>query len=623
MFTSACCLPNLYYLCTIKSSTIMARTIDEETSYRVKIHKNGGYRYASTQPIVIDPKRSSGRNKHKRIHWGTLDDDMKFHPNSNYISASPAERAKLIFPSDWDMSEARSLPTERKAGRPPSGDEDANLLYGDIWLLELVADRIGLRDDLVKAFDGNREMADAILTMAMYQVSNGGSFNRMAHWQRIEKTPFKTPLTAQLITQLTQKITEANRMELFRLRMGRVKDGDLCALDSTSRSAYGDSLADIMWGNNKEHLPLRQTTDVIVYDLSTHMPIYYRTFPGNIPDSRSVGIILKDLADAGLPKVVLITDRGYESVRNLEMYILDGQPLIMWVKVRQSMVLSRIRELGTFSHCPDGMEVDEDRHVYYRQYDLDYKVDVRKGCTKDADRLKLNLYFDPVRRSSQLMDLDISIRRQQRSLETALAEGYPMDDDVTLKRLYPHFILETDEASRKLKSFKLNEKKVEEVRLASGFSACVTHAVDYTAMKASESYALRDEQEKDFGLQKGPLGSDRQRCWSEDGKNGRLFVLFVAMILGSYVRHIRQTTELKKMFSSYSEVLDEMRPIRCIEHKGHARLITPFVGKQLDICRVFGFHVPEGCDIKYKSRKVSEKRRGRPKNAVVVNEPKE
>ena len=601
----------------------MARTIDEETSYRVKIHKNGGYRYASTQPIVIDPKRSSGRNKHKRIHWGTLDDDMKFHPNSNYISASPAERAKLIFPSDWDISEARSLPTERKAGRPPSGDEDANLLYGDIWLLELVADRIGLRDDLVKAFDGNREMADAILTMAMYQVSNGGSFNRMAHWQRIEKTPFKTPLTAQLITQLTQKITEANRMELFRLRMGRVKDGDLCALDSTSRSAYGDSLADIMWGNNKEHLPLRQTTDVIVYDLSTHMPIYYRTFPGNIPDSRSVGIILKDLADAGLPKVVLITDRGYESVRNLEMYILDGQPLIMWVKVRQSMVLSRIRELGTFSHCPDGMEVDEDRHVYYRQYDLDYKVDVRKGCTKDADRLKLNLYFDPVRRSSQLMDLDISIRRQQRSLETALAEGYPMDDDVTLKRLYPHFILETDEASRKLKSFKLNEKKVEEVRLASGFSACVTHAVDYTAMKASESYALRDEQEKDFGLQKGPLGSDRQRCWSEDGKNGRLFVLFVAMILGSYVRHIRQTTELKKMFSSYSEVLDEMRPIRCIEHKGHARLITPFVGKQLDICRVFGFHVPEGCDIKYKSRKVSEKRRGRPKNAVVVNEPKE
>ena len=618
---TVCYLNNLYYFCTIKSSAIMARTIDEGTSYRVKIHKNGGYFYASTQPIVIDQERKSGRNKHKRIHWGTVDENLRFHPNKNYISASPSEREKLIFPPEWDMSEARSLPSERKAGRPFSAEEDSNLLYGDIWLLEQVAERIGLRSDLVKAFDGNKEMADSILTMAMYQVSNGGSFNRMAHWQRVEKVPFKTPLTAQLITYLTQKVTESNRMELFRLRMARVKDGDLCALDSTSRSAYGSSLADIMWGNNKEHLPLRQTTDVIVYDLTTHMPIYYRTFPGNIPDSRSVGIILKDLADAGMPKVVLITDRGYESVRNLETYILGGQPMIMWVKVRQAMVLSRIMEMGVFTHSPEGMEVDEDRHVYYRQYDLNYKMDVRKDCTRDADRLKLNLYFDPVRRSEQLMELDIDMRRQRRALEEACSEAYPMDDDTTLKRLYPYFILEVDEASRMLKSFKLNEKKVEEVRLTSGFSACVTHAVDYTAMKASESYAFRDEQEKGFGLQKGPLGSDRQRCWSEDGKNGRLFVLFVAMILGSYVRHVRQTTELKKMFCSYSEILDEMRPVRCVEHKGHARRITPFVGKQLEICRVFGFAVPEGCDTKYRPKKISEKKRGRPKNVAVINEP--
>ena len=602
----------------------MARTIDANTAYRVRLHNNGGYRYASTQPIIEDSDKESGRKKHRRVHWGTVDANMKFHPNHRYITTPPEERARLIFPEDWDLSEARALPSERGAGRPAESlSEDGNLLYGDIWLLEQVAECTGLRTDLVKAFDGNKEMADAILTMAMYQVSNGGSFNRMAHWQKIEKTPFRTPLTAQLITHITQKVTEANRMDLFHMRMARVKDGDLCALDSTSRSAYGSSLADIMWGNNKEHLPLRQTTDVIVYELTTHMPIYYRTFPGNIPDSRSVGIILKDLADAGMPKVVLITDRGYESVRNLETYILNGQPMIMWVKVRQAMVLSRIRQMGAFSHCPDGMEVDEDRQVYYRQYDLDYKVDVRKGCTKDADRLKLNIYFDPVRRSEQLMGLDIDIRRQRRALEEACAEAYPMDDDATLKRLYPYFILDVDKASRVIKSFKLNEKKVEEMRLTSGFSACVTHAVDYTAMKASESYALRDEQEKDFGLQKGPLGSDRQRCWSEDGKNGRLFVLFVAMILGSYVRHIRQTTELKKMFCSYSELLDEMRPIRCIEHAGRAKRITPFVGKQLEICRVFGFPVPEGCDAKYKSKKTKEKRRGRPKNATVVAEPTE
>ena len=599
----------------------MARTVDEGTSYRVKLHKNGGYSYASTQPIVAAHSHSSGRQRHRRIHWGTVDDDFKFHPNKTYISASPEERAKLIFPPEWDLSEARSLPSERKAGRPASSDEDSNLLYGDIWFLEQVAERTGLRTDLVEALGGNREKADAILTMAMYQVSNGGSFNRIAHWQRVEKVPFKMPLTAQMITHITQSVTEGERMELFRKRMARVRDGDLCALDSTSRSAYGDSLADIMWGDNKEHLPLRQTLDVVVYDLTTHMPIYYRTFPGNIPDSRTVETILKDLSDADMPRVILITDRGYESVRNMEAYIMGGQPLIMWVKVRQAMVMDRIRQLGEFSHSPQGMEVDEEKRIYHRQYELDYKVDVRKGCTKGSDRLRLNLYFDPVRRSEELMEMDIDIKRQQRELEAIMAGGCAMDDDATVKRLFSYFKVEVDEAGRTLKSFELKQKKVDEVRLTAGFFANVTHAIDFSAMQTSEAYSLRDEQEKGFGLQKGPLGSDRQRCWSEDGKNGRLFVLFIAMILGSYIRHIRQTTNLKKMFCSYSEILDEMRPIRCIEHRGKARRLTPFVGKQTDVCKVFGFNIPEGCEAKYKSKKTVENRKpGRQKKVTVVEE---
>ena len=97
--------------------------------------------------------------------------------------------------------------------------------------------------------------------------------------------------------------------------------------------------------------------------------------------------------------------------------------------------------------------------AYYRQYDLDYKLDVSKDCTKDADRLKLNIYFDPVRRSEQLTELDIDIRRQRRALEEARAEAYPMDDDATLKKLYPCFILEVDKASRMLVSFNLDEKR--------------------------------------------------------------------------------------------------------------------------------------------------------------------
>ena len=95
----------------------MARTIDANTAYRVRLHKNNGYNYASTQPIVVDSDRKSGRNKHVRVHWGTVDENKVFHPNKTYMMASPAERNKLIFPEDWDLSEIQKLPSARKAGR--------------------------------------------------------------------------------------------------------------------------------------------------------------------------------------------------------------------------------------------------------------------------------------------------------------------------------------------------------------------------------------------------------------------------------------------------------------------------------------------------------------------------
>ena len=36
-------------------------------------------------------------------------------------------------------------------------------------------------------------------------------------------------------------------------------------------------------------------------------------------------------------------------------------------------------------------------------------------------------------------------------------------------------------------------------------------------------------------------------------------------------------------------ILEEMQTIRCIEHDGHRKFITPFVGDQLLICDAFDF----------------------------------
>jgi len=146
-----------------------------------------------------------------------------------------------------------------------------------------------------------------------------------------------------------------------------------------------------------------------------------------------------------------------------------------------------------------------------------------------------------------------------------------------------------------VETFSFNEKKVFNATRAAGFFANTTLGLDKTALEALEAYGFRDEQEKYFNQMKGQMGFDRQRNWSEEGKTGRLFILFVALIISSYVRHIWKSTGLKDRFGSTLDVLDEMRSIRCIEHKGKLRHITPFVGDQVDICKAFGIDIPNGC----------------------------
>ena len=593
----------------------MARPVDPDAQYRVKLHINNGYTYASTQPPYIDT--NTGKKKYRYVHWGTVDENRKFIPNSSFFLASPEERTRLIFPNDWDMSEAEKLTGLQKQRRTACNGDCQSRLYGDIWLLEQIAMKTGIRQDLESVFNGNREVVEDILTLAVFPYLTKFTYNRVARWQKIAGAPSSRELTPTEITRLTQSITEQHRIELLKLRARRLEKDELCAVDSTTRSAYGNTLADIRWGRNKERIPLKQTIEVVVYTLSSHMPVYYRTFPGNMPDSRSLDVILVDLDHAGFKDIVLITDRGYDTLRNLEKYIQRGQAMVMCTKTGQRDIAKTIRGLGEFGARPEGMAVDSDARIYYKQYDIDYDVESTGQATMASDRLKLNLYFDPIRRGLELMELDIALSLQEAALSELLENSGVLNNVAAIKRDYCYYDITYDSTTRVIESFKLSEKKVAKARSFAGFFSIMTHGVDFDAMKTFRSYHLRDEQEKYFQQMKDQMVSDRQRNWSEEGKTGRLFILFVSLILSSYVRHVWKSTRLYDLFSSSLEVLDEMRSIRLIEYTSQDSVITPFVGAQLDICHAFGFDIPEGCAPTYVSKQKPERKRGRPSKRTV------
>ena len=259
--------------------------------------------------------------------------------------------------------------------------------------------------------------------------------------------------------------------------------------------------------------------------------------------------------------------------------------------------------------------------VYYMQREGEYAVGGNGDNVIEAKKYKVNLYFNPFKRAEDQMDLERATDEQCQMMDEIIASKEPVADmDDTVKRFNLLNIKFRKNGS--VASYTVNEEKKDVMLLTAGFFASKTFGVDFDPLQAMDNYGMRDEQEKCFGLQKGPLGQDRLRTWSEAAKHGRMFICFVGLILASYVRHVHKGNEyLRNKFDSAEDILAEMRSIRCIEHRGRLKFITPFVGAQVDICNAFGFKIPEGCAPEYVSRKKSATpKRGRPAKPKVEHQ---
>ena len=320
-------------------------------------------------------------------------------------------------------------------------------------------------------------------------------------------------------------------------------------------------------------------------------------------------------------EVVAVGPGGLVDGKEVVMTVAVGQKVITSVKVSGSDVLNKIKEIDMSHGFPQGMTIAPKDNLYYAQYDMDYSVGGNGDNVIKANKYKLNLYYNPLKRGEKICDIQHSVSEQSAELDILIATKEPVADcEDTIKRFNLLEITFNEDDS--IKSYTVNQKKLDNMLLTAGFFASKTIGVEMDPLQAMNNYGMRDEQEKCFALQKGPLGHDRLRTWSEGGKRGRMFIYFVGLILASYVRSVWQKDDmLRKKFPSTEAVLAEMRTIRCIEHTGKTKFITPFVGSQVDICKAFGFAIPDGCALVYVSKaKPATRKRGRPAKPKVENQ---
>ncbi|MDO4805528.1 MAG: transposase [Lachnospiraceae bacterium] len=650
------------------------RKADPATQYRVFLQKVADkYVYASVQrPYSVD---GSTRLKYKPFHLGTVNSDMVFTPNSDFRLLPVSERIKYTFPEGIDVSKVEamnhmeyahyqmedndaaqgsvagqeavtatdpkrsdtadghdnsSLPAAIENQKKPDTPQDASLpcenildqynnrLYGSFWLLEEICRRKGVDEDLLKTFQGNIAIVNEIMSLAFFPYLSGKCFNRFAKWQNSHKTLLDYPLTSPSITRLSQSITDHHRMTFIKLRLKRQPEGAFLDCDSTSKSGWGRCLVDLCWGNNKDNPKLQNTVEAYVYSITTHEPVYYRSFPGNTADISTVRTILADLQALGIKDVVFIADRGYPSEENLAALVEASLPFLMCAKAGCNPIAPLLHEVKFDEDgVPVNMNYDGKRKLYYLQVEIPaYSGELADGTAVNMAGLAANLFLNVRRRAEELGALKRKIQEERQLLEAAASEGAIPKDIKKYNALFDYFkvVQKTDSQGKATGiEFSLCAKKVDKERSICGFFSSIMHKMNIDGAKALEIYKSRDEHEKNFDQLKNQMLQYVQRNSSEDGRNGRSFISFVGLIAVSEVRHAWKE-KMQDRFESSVDMLDELESIRFSEYTNGSTHMSSFTAKQVEICDACNVTVPKECMPstvrKAKERKENPKKRG-------------
>ena len=570
----------------------------------ISLFKNGKYYYAGYQGTV---RKDDGKYLHPRTNIGRVDVENGYYfiPSSLFYQLTKEEVNKFVFPPNWDLSKINSyLNTPKKTYDVYTGPEQ-NYLYGHTLLLSAITKKLRIESDLIKVF-GERK-TQKILTCAFYLLIINKCYNHLYNSQEIIWFPYQDGvLDDGMITELMKSIREDEILAFLKLRISHLQNdsNNWLLVDSTSYSMYGSFLADKKWGHNKENDLLPQVNHMVIYDVATRLPVYYRKLPGNIPDSRTLITLIQDLEYLQIVKPAFICDRGYLSEDNEEFLVKKGYPFILACKTVKKIAKDAIDNNSEETMVKPYNWIPGQRTYGIRESKVDYSVTVKNERRK-VDSVSLCLYFNNTSKGILQDGFADEIHEREEIMKNMIESKDSLDVDTeTLLSNYHDLDITIINKKRRLISFTLNKDKVEKKMKTVGYFALLCNKMKKkTAAEVIDMYSFRDWQEKGFAVIKTSLGGRRIRTGMEQTSNGRFFTQFIALTLSTYIKTIMKDSKLDKKYPTVEELLGSLASIRLEKRAGKHDIITPFVGNQIDIFSAFDVEIPDKCLPKNKRKK--------------------
>jgi len=455
--------------------------------------------------------------------------------------------------------------------------------YGATYLLDAIGESTGVVADIRECFPDNYKQ---ILSIAYFLILEDRSpLSRFEKWNKLHTHPHNKGISSQRSSELFAEISETSRMHFFRLQKKRRAESEYWAFDTSSISSYAKLLRQVRYGKNKDHDPLPQINLALLFGEISWLPFFYKKLPGNISDVKTVKQLLRDIEFLGCEMIKLAMDRGFYSKKNIDDLCIEKLIFLMGTKLSLKYVraeLEQVREqLHEWLNYMPNMEcygITTPIMWKYKQHCPDTQIDTNKEC-----ELYLHFYYDSVKAVEDERDFAKLMHKLHDELASGIREK---SHESEYKKYFSESIAQDGK-----KTFVIKSEAVSVAKNGFGYFVLIGNE-NMSAEDALCTYRNKDVVEKAFEHVKDRLDMRRMNVSCDLSLDGKLFVVFVALI---YIAYLHKAMKDAHLYGKYTmmELLDELEMIERFEREGYPPQIGEVTTKQGNIFTALNFALPK------------------------------
>ena len=587
------------------------RTLPDD-HFRFSTFRKGDSTYVYGYRNEWDPEKKQSRIA-KRIYVGTLNEITgRVKLGKKYLSNHPEYEGKTLYFENRTLVERSEQDVAEEVEQRETSWASNNLSYAATWALWQFASKNRILQNLQAVF--GKQLGTNLLALAIYQLLDGGAMNGYEDWLPDNWLPVSAPLSSQRISELLAQVDHEDMVNYFRLRFDRSKEnyqrwleeieqnakknGSVMppstmqkmymALDSTAISTFSMTIEDAAYGHAKQNPELKQINLTLAVDFLNGDVCYAREDEGSITDKSVYKSILAQMKSYGfdLDETVLVTDRGYSSLLNLQNLFNTDVSFVAGVPIVEKGPKDKFAKFRE-ALC-DLAFYNSEYDVYCRTIKENWKQNTEGGS---IDRTCfVHLYRFPEIALSQQKQL---LKKVDKVLDKKRSRQVVDRDDWNF---VARFITERKE-EHDGKEKKIWEKNLEALRFWERTAGCFVIRSDWLEdpIEALRIYRRRNIVEVAFRQFKVLNGGDRLQA-TQTSYMGKLMVHIIAQSLRMAITvqaKKRETQELKLPDNSVEKLLKALKRVRAVRTATRATwVVEPLTKKAQDMLELLNLPKP-------------------------------